>query len=223
MNLMSGQGGLIMYSLTKYMIKDGDTLQYIAQKELGDASKATDIAIFNDLDYPFIGRIGDTPVSGVKLPGDIISIPIEVDTSDVLGSSVYEENYSDLLLTTNSNLTDYSGGELSTDLYGDLQVVSGEGSITQDIVHRFKTEKGTLLYHPTYGSDLLSLIGINKDDTWLQKVTIEVLRTMRSDPRIKEINNLNITSITEGVQIECTLSTNYSQQIKFNQSIVQEV
>lgn len=211
-----------MIKTTKYVIKDGDNLTSIAQTVLGDANESINIAIVNELDYPFIGRLGEDTKPGIKYPGDTLIIPI-LESEDLVEENNYiSDEDCDILLNANDfNLSTYSGGEFEVNNYGDLTTVTGDDSLHQDLIHRLETEEGTLLYHPGYGSKLLRLIGTKKDSTWMQRVTIEVLKTLRSDPRVKDVSDLKITSIPYGILIQCIIHTDYTQ-FSFNESLTKQ-
>lgn len=213
-----------MNKIIDYTIKDGDTLASISQITLGDATKFIEIAVLNKLDYPFIGRIGDERNDNIAYPGDIIKIPVSIlDDTGLTSDTNYISNEDcDILLNGDDfNLTSYAGGEFETNTYGDLVTVQGDACLSQDLVNRLKTEEGTLLFHPTYGSKLLTLIGTKQDSVWLQRVSIEVLKTIRSDPRVVNVSNLVLTPISYGVHIECTVSTD-STQFVFNESLTKQ-
>lgn len=198
----------------KHTITEGDSLQSISVKYLGNASRGLEIAILNDLDYPFIVSIQETPSkSSVKTAGDTILIPVEVDdtydlkdVSDNLDSIVLG---SDILLrdSNTSNLSYMSGGEFEVNSYGDLQTAQGIDSLVQDLLHRLITEIGTLPYHPTYGSTFLKIVGNRNDTEWRQKAVLELARTFRCDPRVVDVRNVALSLISTGIAISCTVVT----------------
>lgn len=195
-----------MSQFVSYQIQDGDTIQWIAQKILGDASRSFEIAILNNLDYPFILSLNDSSSSGnVKSPGDSLLIPIY--TSDVNLIKISEEPEinvfgSDLLLDSDDGSY---GGEFERDIYGDIRTVKGLSCLKQDLFHQLFTPKGSLIYHPEYGSDFTTIIGHKKDDNWKEKATIELIKVFRSDPRVVDVQNVIITDILNGYNIECTV------------------
>jgi phage baseplate assembly protein W len=179
---------------------------------LGDASRGLELALINDLQYPFIVSQGEEVTEGVISVGDIIIIPdgaslsdsIDDAKTDLLASALG----SDLLLVADqTNLSYSTGGELVADLYGDLQTISGVLVLKQDLINRLVTPIGTLPYHPDYGSKFVLMIGNKKDITWKQKCEIELSRTFLSDPRVKDLRNVRITDISTGVRIECDVVT----------------
>jgi phage baseplate assembly protein W len=101
----------------------------------------------------------------------------------------------DLFLSTNKlNLSDNSGGDLNIDTEGDYQLVSGIDCLIQDTSHRLMTELGSHPYHDNYGSELSFFVGNVSDDTWNIKASLEVQRTLKCDPRITDVGDVNIFS-----------------------------
>jgi phage baseplate assembly protein W len=69
------------------------------------------------------------------------------------------------------------------------------------------TERGTLLLHPDYGSNLLKMIGEKYYDGWEQKVMVEIVKTMLSDPRVDSVENMTFDKLKLGIHIKCVLVT----------------
>lgn len=211
-----------MNKFIEYCVRDGDTLQMIAQKYMGDASRWEEIAIFNDLQYPFIVSL-DKAGDGLKTPGDIILIPVSVQDSSI-AEEVLADPYavlfgSDLSLSSDKvNLSFSTAGEFDSDEYGDLAVVSGISTLSQDLIHRLITPLGSLLYHPDYGSDFLTLVGNRNDVTWRQKAAIEVSRCFLSDLRVKSVDNVVVQKIDGGISISCNITT-ASIRFKLNEMV----
>jgi phage baseplate assembly protein W len=182
----------------QYTIKYGDTLRMIAQRELGDAELWTEIADLNNLSYPYIS---DTPADGVVTPGDTIYLP------DVNNTSATEETSfgTDLALSTDKvNLSYYRGGDLTVGVDGDYQLVSELDCLRQDLAHRKMTPLGTVPYHPTYGSNLTTIIGSKKDENWKIKAQLEVERTLKCDPRVTDVKDVTIQDLPTGIRIDYT-------------------
>lgn len=202
-----------MSNFSKYTIVAGDTLSMVAQKTLGDATRSMELAIINDLNYPFIVEIWEeTTEEGVKRPGDTLLIPSGVSPYDPVELPILDDPFgTDLLLTTDKqNLSFGISGEFETNLYGDLKTVSGVTSLKQDLIHRLVTEVGTLPYHPEYGSNILRIIGNKNDSTWRDKAVIEVNRTFRSDHRVADVTNTQVTDLGVGMVISCIIVTSSS-------------
>lgn len=182
----------------KYTVKYGDTIRMIAQRELGDAELWIDIVTLNGLSYPYIS---DMPSVGVATPGDDILLPVteslEIQQETTFGT--------DLRLSTDKvNLTSGRGGDLSIGLDGDYELVSEVDCLRQDIAHRKITVLGTLPYHPTYGSELTTMVGSKKDANWRIKAQLEAERTVRSDPRITDVTSMSVDGDSSEVRIEYT-------------------
>lgn len=196
-----------------YIIHEGDTLQLIAQKSLGDYNYWSDIATLNDLDYPFIVSLTEkTQYAGMKVrvPGDSILLPI-TDSNDTPGLSDMN-----VIVMLGSDL-DLEGGELGTDAYGDLRLSQGVDCLFQDLKHRLSTPYGTLLGHPEYGSKFTDIIGDRKDNTRTYKACLELDRTFRTDPRVLGVSDITITDMATGIAIDCYITTQMGD-FKFSES-----
>ena len=186
------------YITKDYTIRDGDTIHMIAQRELGDASKAIDIITLNDLQYPFIRKLSEPVEQGVKTMGDVIQIP---QFEAQVQTPIIPDLGTDLKLVDR----DGSGGDLEADVYGDLQLVTGIDCLIQDMNSRFATELNTLPFHPTYGNGLKAAIGSRKDQGWDQKARVEASKVLKLDSRITDILSLDVYSISQGVMIDAVL------------------
>lgn len=197
--------------LVEYVVRQGDTLHTISASFVGTVELTNTIAIVNDLDYPFIDTDMDTVYPSdhkVARLGDTLLIPLEITGSDVIDDISENDSYGiDLLLTTNKvELSMIHIGEFK-ESQGDLRVTQGRDTLIQDLTHRLMTERGTLVLHPDYGSDLLKMIGEKSYIGWEQKVTIEIMKTMLSDPRVDNIQDMSFEKVDTGIHVRCRLVT----------------
>jgi phage baseplate assembly protein W len=180
----------------RYTIVMGDTLQTIAQRQLGDASLWMKIAEDNNLSYPYIAKQSSP---GVLSPGDTIVLTLEdniVNDAPSLGSDLK-------LASDRFSLTNGRGGDLTV-VAGDYELVHEEECLTQDTFHRLSTPVGTIPYHPSYGSELVELIGRKKDINWKKKAELEISRTAKCDPRVTEVLDITVDDMASGARIEYT-------------------
>lgn len=180
----------------KYTVRYGDNLRMIAQVYLGDAERWADIALLNNLSYPFIS---DSVMEGSASPGDEIHLPLEEGVIETDDSSFG----TDLSLSTDKvNLSYGRGGDLGVGADGDYSLISGMDCLKQDLTHRKMTPVGTVPYHPSYGSFLGNIIGSKKDENWRTKAVLETERTLLCDPRISEVSSILVEDLPTGMKID---------------------
>ncbi|CAH2606346.1 conserved protein of unknown function (plasmid) [Rhodovastum atsumiense] len=185
--------------------RQGDTLQAIALRELGDASKWSDLAALNNLLPPYVvdtlaeleDDAGDPPPGRVLLVGMPIKIPAPgpapsgvLDVSDLFGTDL-----------------DLSGGLLSVSEAGDLQLVSGVPNLRQALHHRLETHTGELIFHPDYGQRFHELIGGPANPITNLLGASYVASCVRSDPRIANVRDTKAELRGDGIAVSATAVT----------------
>jgi phage baseplate assembly protein W len=173
----------------------GDTLQEIAARELGDASRWVDLIDINGLEPPFL--IGDPKLAGprVKLYGQLIMVPASTAqaTSDTDPEAVFGV---DIALDI--------AGRLTAVANGDLSIVGGHANLKQALQNRITTDTGELLFHLDYGCKVRRMVGIaNGPGAGLiggQYVRSAIL----SDPRIDSVSSVTVTVRGDALQIQGT-------------------
>lgn len=142
-------------------------------------------------------------IFNVKKTGETIQIP-SIDALKlgyvVPGDSDYLEiiGGKDLMLYDRDFLADQ---------YGDLTSVQGIQSIMYSIKHRLETEKGELVTHPDYGSNLENIIGIQGSAVNKQKlIELEIKETVFQDNRIEDLEFNEIQVLGDKVTVDCSVT-----------------
>lgn len=160
----------------------GDTPQSVAARELGDASRWTEIVSLNDLASPYmvdsIAALEGTPAGRVALAGQAIKVPApQRRASAVADADIYG---TDMRLGPD--------GDLPVDEEtGDWAVVSGPKNLTQAIRNRIATDPGELQWHPTYGCGVRRLVGKGNGPPRGMLAAAIVSRAVQTDPRISKV------------------------------------
>ena len=165
----------------------GDTLQEVAARELGDASKWADIVAINNLRPPYLTADPDQASDGVKLFGDMILVPATTTIATVNADT-------DAAAVFGVDL-DLTGGDLHVD-GGDLRLISGRANLKQALIHRVKTHLKELLFHLPYGCGVHRLIGAVNGPTAALLGGQYVRGAMLADPRVDTV--LAVRSAAEG-------------------------
>lgn len=172
----------------------GDTLQEIAAREMGDASRWTDIANINNLLPPYITDDPSQASDRVLLSGGVLLVPARARRGVQEGASE-EEIYGTAL-----SLVD---GKLGVDENGRLLMVSGRENLKQALMHRVTTEQGELMWHPTYGSLIRALLGgVNGPGAGLLAAQYAAA-ALRADYRVREVSASRATVTGDVVKVEC--------------------
>lgn len=158
-------------------ILHGDTLQAIAARELGDAGRWAELIAYNGLVPPFVTDDSAVAKTGVLLSGSLIRVPapVPVITTTSDPDKVFER---DIAL-------DERGGLVLT--AGDFDVASGRANLRQALKHRVTTDRGELMFHPSYGSLVRRLIGTVNGPTAALLAAQFAKSAVQADPRIKQV------------------------------------
>jgi len=193
--------------LTKFLqhiVRDGDTLQGIAQQQLGDMNEWTTLAQFNDLRYPYIV---DTIEEKMQNPdhlvtiGDVLLVKVANDEQSNLIQQLkrtteydQEELYAlalgkDLdILPTKRTLTsvgrDFETFEMKGNNRGGIATVRGIENLKQSLFIRLSTPRGSYVGHPRYGSDVHTYVGMKATEENAALIDLEIERTIRTDTRV---------------------------------------
>jgi hypothetical protein len=174
-------GSTYTASLTGYRLApllQGDTIERVALRELGDARSWRVLANVNGLLWPYVT---DDPAAAsatvlltsgtIKVPAAQAAAPSAVTDDTLLGT--------DLLMV---------GGQLQV-LNGDLAVVSGEQNLIAAVVRRLTVRLRELPYYPWYGTLLRTLIGKRGNASTDQLAGSYAASSIASDPRIESVSN----------------------------------
>jgi phage baseplate assembly protein W len=193
-----------MARFIQHIIRDGDTLQGIAQQHLGDMSQWETLVQFNNLKYPYIVdtieekltnpnhlvTIGDTVL--IKVSNDIQSTLIE----ELRRSSEYDQEElfalalgKDLdILPAARKLSDKGNDfevlAMKGNRKGGIATVRGLDNLKQSLFIRLITPQGSYVGHPTYGSRLFKYLGNKNTEENATMIDIEIERTLRTDARV---------------------------------------
>lgn len=176
-------------------IHHGDTLQTIAARELGDASKWADLIAINDLVSPYL--TGNPEESGlqVKLYGELLRVPAA--SARVDAATAPDEVFGIDLDLTNGELTARDG---------DFVVVAGRANLRQAILHRLNTAWGELLFHLNYGCGVHRLKGkVNGPASGLLAARY-VKGAMLSDARVDAVPKAVAEVLGDRISVDATIN-----------------
>ncbi|QZA69117.1 baseplate assembly protein [Bacillus phage 278BB001] len=191
----------------KHIISYGDTMQSIAQQELGDMTQWVSLVKFNNLKYPYIV---DTVEEKMKNPdhlvtiGDTLLIKISDDAQSILINELkrspeydQEELYA-LALGKDLDILPLPRGmgdpgrdsetlEMKGNSRGGIATVRGIENLKQSLYIRLLTPKGSYVGHPNYGSELHKYLGMKNTEENAALIDLEIERTLRTDSRVKKV------------------------------------
>lgn len=202
----------------KHVIAVDDTLQTIAEQELGDVTQWHTLAQANNLQYPYIVNSSQdklTNVGHLVSIGDTIVIPIISDLAGVDAESLTKRDHKNIMTTILGTDLKVNGSPAYFNPHGvdnnilqlsgttryredkvaggyrksrDLALVSGLENIKQTLLLHILTPKGSLVMHPDYGSNIQDIIGSPTGDQTAINITNELSRCLLSDSRIENVS-----------------------------------
>lgn len=192
-----------------------ESIRSAAKRLLGDEAKWKQLVIMNDLRFPYISIEGG---DRVLQPGDPILVPaplsVGVGESNVPRTINSDENSESLSpserrfgrdLVLQDSAVGAGLADLVVNSRGDLDVVEGPPNVEQAIKIKFNTEQGELATHPTFGAKYPlgeKFPGLQK----FQEFSLNTRRTIRQDPRVKNIEKFAILIDGTAIRINASLS-----------------
>lgn len=162
-----------------------DTLQKIAARELGNATRWYELVAINRLLPPYLT---DDPVEAgerVLLTGSGLLVPDE-------GAPVQASRAADPATTYGMDVA-LSDGLLMETEDGDFAVATGYDNLVQALKHRLDTDIGELVFHRDYGCGVRRLLGHGGTTATGRLAQALVRRAVASDPRVADARGVTAT------------------------------
>lgn len=201
-----------------YTVQSGDSLTSLAVRFLRDARLWSVLAAANDMSPPvlpsapakskgpaFFGsllRVGQT----LRIP--TIAAPVAAtQNAAVLGARPEQPPETQSLGVDIQTVIDARGQRDwalgSTDGLPDIGTIEGEANFEQAMTARLMVERGTAILYPNLGLPLL--IGTAQASADWQQVRLRVQQSLGADPRVRQVQNVEMTSLGDGVALNVTL------------------
>lgn len=183
----AGEAGV----LEVYVIRQGDTLQGLAERALGDADRWVDIADVNGM-----GGLNDAGGLGTLIPGTRILLPTNRGArggAGVLGAVTAED-----LLGIDLRV-DLRTGDLLLVGGNTLRTLRGPENLEQALAIRLLTEKAALPLFPEYGLPLRPGVGMTSRTATYCGVHCQ--DQVLSDPRVLEVRDLVVEDGGDSVDV----------------------
>jgi phage baseplate assembly protein W len=172
-----------------------DTMQGIAARELGDASRWVDLVNINGLTPPYLTGNSSQAGPTVKLFGQLILVPASTP-------QVSAQTDPDAVYGTDCQLFD---GDLQPTDGGDFATVAGRANLRQAIVGRIATDPGELLFHLDYGCAIRKLLGKANGPTSELLAGKYVAGALLSDPRVKFVSSAIVQVTGDVLAVDATI------------------
>lgn len=202
------------YGYSTHVVQSGDSLQRLAI--LYGIDDWREIAYFNKLDPPYIvNEVINTYPGNVAHIGTVLYIPtydytVSPKIEDISQEAIEQQAYGcdlDIYSATDDNgkmkNIEVKGECSATD--NDLRMVKGIENLKQALQIRLSTEKGSLMLHPDFGSNLSRMCGLKGSTENLTKMMLEAQECLLSDFRVNGLSDLKLEKTERVVKIECII------------------
>lgn len=170
----------------------GDDLQAVAAREMGDANRWPELVWLNRLTHPYITRDPRQAGQTVLLAGALIKVPAPagLTTESAERGQVYERD----CVLINKQLTD--------DGSGDIAVFAGADNLRQQLQHRIVTPRGQARRHPEYGCLIWRLVGTVNGPTAALMGAEYVKAALQAEYRVSKVDYVRAEVVGDAVRIQ---------------------
>jgi len=177
-------------------LSPGDSLQAIAARSLGDASRWPEIVKANGLEFPFVDFSGPGGAPGAAYAGrrvlgatDTVKVPLPGLPGVVAVAD------------------DPVGSDLPDDPAAAGALVGGTENLVAAILRRFQTPLGRIPWHPLYGSALPSMVGSAQTLGDVAAIRAEAIQNLKADPRVLGVQAVTVKVEPGLVQVSAEVLT----------------
>jgi len=191
---------------TSYVVEAGDTLESIAARKLGTATRWYELAVCAGLKAPFISDSGLPGTAGV---GDTIRVPAYTSAkktgtlSALQGASPLELYGADIkLYETNGSEPGNPMVDIKIDpaTGRDVAVIGAIPNLVQACQMRLWTEQGTQLLDPSYGTPFV--VGYPSEGSTIVALRQAVRSGLTGDSRIDRIQSMIVVAEGDMLDVE---------------------
>jgi phage baseplate assembly protein W len=169
-----------------------ESLQQLAAREMGDASRWVDIVNLNGLVPPYVTEESDVAAAGnIALYGSLLLVPSSVPQASSTTNP-------DLIFEVDVHL---NNGRITTQ-NGDISVVGGTGNLSQSLRHRVVTEMGDLIYHQGYGCNVRKVLGAVNGNVANIMAASYVKDAVSDDPRVRSVTYATAEAVGDKITVD---------------------
>lgn len=173
------------------IIGEHETIQLIAERELGDPNKDTLILEFNNLSYA--DTVGDDWVgTAVKIPFAIGASAALVSRNNVLAA---QDGIEILGKDINREMIVTDSGDLALNDYAD--------NFTQSLKSVMEVNVASIPENPSYGNRITGVVSEMLPQLQGGAVAVEVARAFMTNPRVERVDNIYVRKEKDAVYIKC--------------------
>lgn len=173
----------------------GDTLQKVAARELGNASRWSELAGINDLLPPYLTDDPAAVSAKVMLTGSPILVP-DLGTTALAQPAPNPE----AVFGRDISNRGQAGMRGLALVDGDIATIGGNDNFVQAITNRLETRLRELTFHPSYGNGAFDLIG--RAASAINASLIE--RAVAADPRVARMEGVTAEIRADVIRITGT-------------------
>ena len=188
-----------------------DTLQKVAYRELGDASRWPELATLNKLLPPYLihivrdldGNITNSSSELAQIAADkalVMGAAIKIPIAAVIQGAVTPTKAFGIDILLDKGQVTAAGN--------DLNVGAGIVNLKQALLMRLQNDIGCLPFHPKYGNAACALRG-HKNDPSIAMLALRFCEeTLLSDPRVVKVTDGQATQVGDVLNVVITAVTN---------------
>ena len=170
----------------------GDTLRFIAFREMGDANRWRELVFLNRLEHPYLTNDPKEASESVILTGSPIKVPVVegLNNNRIDADYVYARDVK------------LDGRQLQASASGDLELCAGVDNLNQQLRHRVITPRGQMVHHPSYGCYIWRLLGGTNGYIAGLLGSDYVKAALEADYRVKSVVRSDAEVIGESLQVK---------------------
>ena len=196
-------------------VMQGDNLQSIAARTLGDPTQWPVLVALNNLIYPYLDFSGPGGSADPALQGSGVAVstnpsdPLFLPAGAPLGLGGRVFGVGDILVLPlaggSQTPPDPIGWDTNED--GSMVVMQGRANLVAALLRRLRTPAGWLPYHQDYGAGLGNYVGGTLDVSSILALRRDVANSLQADPRVIKVLSVAATVSGDAIFVSAEVQT----------------